>query len=109
MARPAPAPQQGATANTIGSSDHDLLVTYARGPAGLDTGRNRGYHGVETMGMSVVEVLPLALLAVAVFGLLAVSFGVANVVPLQARPPGAASWGDFDAGQAAGRRGAGDG
>ncbi len=96
-----PAPQQGAAAATIGSSDHDLLVTYARvDPPDWTLAVTEDIHGVETMGMSVVEVLPLALLAVAVFGLLAVSFGVANVVrPLQEldRRAQRVAWGDFDA------------
>lgn len=96
-----PAPQQGATAATLGSGDHDLLVTYARvDPPGWTLAVTEDIHGVETMGMSVVEVLPLALLAVAVFGLLAVSFGVANVVrPLQEldRRAQRVAWGDFEA------------
>lgn len=52
------------------------------------------------MGLSVVDALPLTLLFVAVIALLAVSFGVANVVrPLQELSAQASrlAWGDFDA------------
>ena len=50
--------------------------------------------------MSVVEVLPLLLLFVALLALVAVSFGVLNVVrPLQEldRRAQRVAWGDFDA------------
>jgi signal transduction histidine kinase len=55
---------------------------------------------IDAMGISVVELLPLALLFVAVLALLAVSFGVANIVrPLQEldRRARQVAWGDFDA------------
>ena len=57
-------------------------------------------HAVDVMGMSVVEVLPLLLLFVALLALVAVSFGVLNVVrPLQEldRRAQRVAWGDFDA------------
>jgi signal transduction histidine kinase len=52
------------------------------------------------MGVSTVELVPLALLFVAVLALLAVSFGAANIVrPLQEldRRARQVAWGDFDA------------
>ena len=78
-----------------------LLVTYAPvAPAGWLLVVAEHVHAVDVMGMSVVEVLPLLLLFVALLALLAVSFGVINVVrPLQEldRRAQRVAWGDFDA------------
>ena len=79
----------------------DLLVTYAPvAPPGWLLVVAEHVHSVDVMGMSVVEVLPLLLLFVALLALVAVSFGVLNVVrPLQEldRRAQRVAWGDFDA------------
>ena len=78
-----------------------LLVTYAPvTPPGWLLVVAEHVHAVDVMGMSVVEVLPLLLLFVALLALVAVSFGVLNVVrPLQEldRRAQRVAWGDFDA------------
>ena len=78
-----------------------LLVTYAPvAPPGWLLVVAEHVHAVDVMGMSVVEVLPLLLLFVALLALVAVSFGVLNVVrPLQEldRRAQRVAWGDFDA------------
>jgi len=78
-----------------------LLVTYAPvAPPGWLLVVAEHVHSVDVMGMSVVEVLPLLLLFVALLALVAVSFGVLNVVrPLQEldRRAQRVAWGDFDA------------
>ena len=78
-----------------------LLVTYAPVvPPGWTLVVAEHVHAVDIMGMSVVEVLPLLLLFVALLALLAVSFGVINIVrPLQDldRRAQRVAWGDFDA------------
>lgn len=79
----------------------DLLVAYAPVvPPGWLLVIAEHVHAVDLMGMSVVEALPLLLLFVALVALLAVSFGVINVVrPLQDLDQRAqrVAWGDFDA------------
>ena len=79
----------------------DLLVAYAPvEPPGWTLAVVEDVHAVGAFGLSAVEALPLLLLFVAVVALLAVSFGVANVVrPLQELDRRAArvAWGDFDA------------
>jgi signal transduction histidine kinase len=78
-----------------------LLVTYAPVlPPGWLLVVAEHVHAVDVMGVSVVEVLPLLLLFVALLALVAVSFGVLNVVrPLQEldRRAQRVAWGDFDA------------
>jgi signal transduction histidine kinase len=78
-----------------------LLVTYAPvAPPGWLLVVAEHVHAVDVAGMSVVEVLPLLLLFVALLALVAVSFGVLNVVrPLQEldRRAQRVAWGDFDA------------
>jgi signal transduction histidine kinase len=78
-----------------------LLVTYAPvAPPGWLLVVAEHVHSVDVMGVSVVEVLPLLLLFVALLALVAVSFGVLNVVrPLQEldRRAQRVAWGDFDA------------
>ena len=78
-----------------------LLVTYASvAPPGWLLVVAEHVHAVDGAGMSVVEVLPLLLLFVALLALVAVSFGVLNVVrPLQEldRRAQRVAWGDFDA------------
>jgi len=78
-----------------------LLVTYAPvTPPGWLLVVAEHVHAVDVAGMSVVEVLPLLLLFVALLALVAVSFGVLNVVrPLQEldRRAQRVAWGDFDA------------
>ena len=96
-------PAQAGTpgAARIASGGHDLLVTYAAvEPPGWTLAVVEDLHSVDTMGVSVVELLPLALLFVAVLALLAVSFGAVNIVrPLQEldRRARRVAWGDFDA------------
>lgn len=79
----------------------ELLALYARiEPPGWTLIAAEDVRAIAAMGMSVVEILPLALLFVAVVALLAVSLGVLNVVrPLQelARRAARVAWGDFDA------------
>jgi signal transduction histidine kinase len=79
----------------------ELLVSYARvEPPGWTLLMAEDLRGIASMGLSVVEVLPLLLLFVAVVALLAVTLGVLNVVrPLQELDRRAArvAWGDFDA------------
>jgi len=93
-------------ADSVGSTElrsdaHDLLVTYAPvTPLGWLLVTAEDVHAISAMGMSVVEVLPLLLLFVALIALLAVSFGMVNIVrPLQELDRRAArvAWGDFDA------------
>jgi signal transduction histidine kinase len=78
-----------------------LLVTYAPvTPPGWLLVVAEHVHSVDVVGLSVVEVLPLLLLFVALLALVAVSFGVLNVVrPLQEldRRAQRVAWGDFDA------------
>jgi signal transduction histidine kinase len=95
-----------ASAGTAGAAElrgaaPGLLVTYAPVlPPGWTLVVAEHVHAVDIMGLSVVEVLPLLLLFVALVALLAVSFGVINVVrPLQEldRRAQRVAWGDFDA------------
>jgi signal transduction histidine kinase len=83
------------------SSGRSLLVTYAPvDPPEWTLLTVEDVRAMSSMGISTVEVLPLLLLFVALVALLAVSFGVANVVrPLQELDRRAArvAWGDFDA------------
>ena len=54
-------------------------MTYARvAPPGWTLAVVEDMHAIDTMGISVVELLPLALLFVALVALLAVSFGAAS-------------------------------
>lgn len=91
--------QPGAARLKLGGQD--ILITYARvSPPGWTLAVVENLHEVDTMGLSVVELLPMALLFVAVVALLAVSFGAANIVrPLQEldRRARRVAWGDFDA------------
>lgn len=95
------APAESAGQLTLRSPEHELSVTYSRvDPPGWTLAIAEDVHSVGTMGFSVVEALPLALLAVALIALLAISFGVAQVVrPLQEldRRAQRVAWGDFDA------------
>jgi signal transduction histidine kinase len=88
-------------AGYIGRGEHELLVTYAAvEPPGWTLAVVEDVHAIDRMGISVVELLPLALLFVAVLALLAVSFGAVNIVrPLQEldRRARQVAWGDFDA------------
>lgn len=88
-------------AGRLEDGDHDLLVSYAAvDPPGWTLAVVEDAHAIDSMGMSTVEVVPLALLFVAVLALLAVSFGAANIVrPLQEldRRARQVAWGDFDA------------
>ena len=88
-------------AASVAGRGQDLLVTHAAvDPPGWTLVIAADVHAVDAIGMSVVEVLPLVLLFVAVVALLAVSFGVVNVVrPLQEldRRAQRVAWGDFDA------------
>jgi signal transduction histidine kinase len=97
-----PAAQPGsAGAARLENGDHDLLVSYAAvQPPGWTLAVVEDAHAIDAMGVSTVELLPLALLFVAVLALLAVSFGAANIVrPLQEldRRARQVAWGDFDA------------
>jgi signal transduction histidine kinase len=78
-----------------------MLVTYARvAPPGWILAIVEDIHAIDTMGASVVELLPLALLFVALLALLALSFGAVNIIrPLQEldRRARRVAWGDFDA------------
>jgi signal transduction histidine kinase len=88
-------------ASPLKAEGHDLLVTYSGvEPPGWTLAVVEDLHAIDTMGLSVVELLPLSLLFVAVFALLAVSFGAANIIrPLQEldRRARRVAWGDFDA------------
>lgn len=90
-----------AGAARLRNGDHDLLVSYAAAqPPGWTLAVVEDAHMIDAMGVSAVELLPLALLFVAVLALLAVSFGAANIVrPLQEldRRARQVAWGDFDA------------
>lgn len=96
---PAPAGGPGAVRLTRGGQD--LLVTYANvAPPGWTLAVIENLRMVDTMSLSVVELLPMTLLFVAVVALLAVSFGAANIIrPLQEldRRARRVAWGDFDA------------
>jgi two-component system sensor histidine kinase UhpB len=96
----APAPPGGAGATTLRTPEgQQLVVTLPCRTTGLDLVAGRPAT-MAAMGLSFVEILPAVLLFVALLGLLAVSFGVANVVhPLQELDRRAArlAWGDFDA------------
>lgn len=97
-----PPPAEGAGKALIRApAGQEWLVTYARvQPIGWTLMTAEDVRAVGSMGTSVVETLPLLLLFVALVALMAVSFGVANVVrPLQELDRRAArvAWGDFDA------------
>ncbi len=96
-----PPPNTGAGTTQLRAGSLELLITYARvDPPGWLLVTAEDTRAIAAMGMSEVEVLPLTLLFVALIALLAVSFGVANVVrPLQELDRRAArvAWGDFDA------------
>lgn len=97
-----PPPAEGAGKTLIRApAGQEWLVTYARvQPIGWTLMTAEDVRAVGSMGTSVVETLPLLLLFVALVALMAVSFGVANVVrPLQELDRRAArvAWGDFDA------------
>jgi signal transduction histidine kinase len=89
------------TAQVRAGDGRSILVTYAPvDPPGWTLLTAEDVRAMSSMGISTVEVLPLLLLFVALLGLLAVSFGVVNVVrPLQELDRRAArvAWGDFDA------------
>ncbi len=91
----------GAGVSHLTGGEHDLLIAYARvAPTGWTLAIAEDVHAIDTMGLSVVELLPMVLLFIAVLALLALSFGVANVVrPLQEldRRARRVAWGDFDA------------
>jgi signal transduction histidine kinase len=96
------APPNGpGTAQIRASDGRNLLITYAPvDPPAWTLLTVEDVRAMSSMGISTVEVLPLLLLFVALVALLAVSFGVANVVrPLQELDRRAArvAWGDFDA------------
>jgi signal transduction histidine kinase len=97
---PAASPGQAA-AEYIATGEHDLLVTYAAvEPPGWTLAVVEDVHAIDRMGVSFVELVPLALLFVAVLALLAVSFGAVNIIrPLQEldRRARRVAWGDFDA------------
>jgi signal transduction histidine kinase len=88
-------------ASRMKSGQDNLLVTYAAvQPPGWTLAVVEDLHSVDRMGVSAVELLPLALLFIAVLALLALSFGAANIVrPLQEldRRARRVAWGDFDA------------
>lgn len=90
-----------AGATELHSTAHNLLVTYAPVvPPGWTLIVAEEMHAVDVMGLSVVEALPLVLLFVALVALVALLFGVTNVVrPLQEldRRAQRVAWGDFDA------------
>ena len=96
-----PLPAEGVGTQRVAAGDLDLLVTYARvAPLGWTLVTAEDARAISSMGMSEVEFLPLVLLFVALTALLAISFGVVNVVrPLQELDRRAArvAWGDFDA------------
>lgn len=91
----------GGGAADLRGHGQDLLVAHAAvEPPGWTLVIAEDVHAVDTVGMNVVEVLPLVLLFVAVVALLAVYFGVASVVrPLQEldRRAQRVAWGDFEA------------
>ena len=90
-----------AGAARFSENNQDMLVTYARvAPLGWTLAVVEDTHAIDTMSVSVVELLPLALLFVALLALVAVSFGALNIVrPLQEldRRARRVAWGDFDA------------
>ncbi len=95
-------PPGGAGATTLRLPDgQELIVTYAQIESpGWMLVAVEDARSMAAMSISLVEVLPAALLFVALLGLLAVSFGAANVLrPLQELDRRAArvAWGDFDA------------
>ncbi len=98
---PAPPPGTAGTTRLRTADGRDLVVTYARiEPPGWTLVATEDVRAMASMGMSFVEVLPAVLLFVAVLGLLALLFGMQNVVrPLQELDRRAArvAWGDFDA------------
>jgi signal transduction histidine kinase len=98
---PAISPDSAGNTYLRTAQNHELLVSYARiEPPGWTFVTAENVHAIASLGISVVEVLPMVLLFVAVVALLAVSFGVANIVrPLQELDRRAArvAWGDFDA------------
>jgi len=100
-ALPPPLPSGPGTAQVRGSDGRSILVTYAPvDPPGWTLVTAEDVRAMSSMGISTVEVLPLLLLFVALLALLAVSFGVVNIVrPLQELDRRAArvAWGDFDA------------
>lgn len=81
--------------------DADLLVAYAPvDPPGWMLVSIEDVHASASAGMSAIEVLPLIFLFVVMVALLAVYFGLANVVrPLQELDRRAArvAWGDYEA------------
>ena len=89
------------TAQIRAGDGRSILITYALvDPPGWTLVTAEDVRAMSSMGISTVEVLPLLLLFVALLALLAVSFGVINVVrPLQELDRRAArvAWGDFDA------------
>ncbi len=95
----AAAGQAGAAVLT--ADGHEMLVTYARvAPPGWTLAVVEDVHAIDTLSLSVVELLPLALLFVALLALLALSCGAVNIVrPLQEldRRARRVAWGDFDA------------
>ncbi len=96
-----PLPAEGVSTTRVQAGAQDLLVTYARvDPPGWTLVTAEDARAIASMGVSEVEFLPLVLLFVALTALLAISFGVVNVVrPLQELDRRAArvAWGDFDA------------
>lgn len=96
-----PLPAEGVGTMRVQAGSQDLLVTYARvDPPGWTLVTAEDARAIASMGVSEVEYLPLVLLFVALTALLAISFGVVNVVrPLQELDRRAArvAWGDFDA------------
>jgi signal transduction histidine kinase len=96
-----PLPAEGVGTRQVRAGAQDLLVTYARvDPPGWTLVTAEDARAIASMGTSEVELLPLVLLFVALTALLAISFGVINVVrPLQELDRRAArvAWGDFDA------------
>jgi signal transduction histidine kinase len=98
---PAPPPGTAGTTRLRTADGRDLVVTYARiEPPGWTLVATEDVRAMASMGMSFVEILPAVLLFVAVLGLLALLFGMQNIVrPLQELDRRAArvAWGDFDA------------
>ncbi|HEX9117124.1 MAG TPA: histidine kinase [Anaerolineae bacterium] len=83
------------------SGGGNLLLAWARvDPPGWILVNSEDMSHMSDASMSIAEVLPIALLFVAVLALLAVSFGMASIVrPLQDLDRRAArvAWGEFDA------------
>lgn len=96
-----PPEAHGAGSMHMSGDNADLLVAYAPvDPPGWMLVSIEDVHATASAGMSAVEVLPLIFLFVVMVALLAVYFGLTNVVrPLQELDRRAArvAWGDYEA------------